>query len=145
MEEMVEAGIILSFDEFRILLYSMGIQTVEGIYMPEKKFSVQDIIQALHHMSVRGIIVAEQDAFTIRKDLLKILEIVGNPGQTIIWRPDITDEVVVASKQQYFCYIAQEQVVVSERYWKKKDTLKLRRFTKKEFEQWRKQVAYDNS
>lgn len=156
MTEVIETGIILSFDEIRILLYSMGVRTVEGVYMPRKKFSEADIIQALHHMSGRGLIIAGESAFSIREDLLNMLKIVGNPMRTMVWAVGEAAETLegeypvmehsasdMARGQEYFCYIAENQVVVGERYWKKKDALKLRLFTAEVFERWKEQIAYD--
>lgn len=144
MAEVMETGLILSFDEIRLLLYSMGVRAVEGVYMPEKVFTEQEIIGALHHLSGRGLITAHDTAFFIREDLQKMLETVANPIQTMVWAPGSADEPGEDGAQEYFCYLVPGQVVVSERYWRKKDTLKLRLFTGEEFEKWKEQTAYDN-
>lgn len=135
MAEAVENGLILSFDEIRILLYSLGIREVEGIYMPEKKFAEDDIVRALQHMSRRGLITAVDAEFIIREDLIKMLTVMGRPDGTMIWGREET------GGPEYFCYIAPDRIVVSERYWKKKDALKLRMFTAEAFEAWREQYA----
>lgn len=138
MAEMMEHGILLSFDELRILLYSMGIRSLEGIYMPEKEFSEMEIIQALRHMSGNGLILAENGQFSIREDLLQILEVMGHPAGTLVYSPKD------GSAQEYFCYMVPGRVTVSERYWKKKDTLKLRLLTEDEFKAWRAQTDDNN-
>ena len=138
MPEIVEKGYILSFDEIRILLYGMGVCMVEGVYMQEKSFTDTEIIQALHHMARRGLILSAGERFCIREDLRKALEVMSRPEETFTWS---TKE---EGSQEYFCYVVPGQVAVSERYWKKKDTLKLRLFTTAGFEAWKEQAEDDN-
>ncbi|WP_346911255.1 hypothetical protein [Faecalicatena orotica] len=138
MAEMIERAILLSFDELRILLYSMGVRTLEGIYMPEKQFSEMEVIQALRHLSGNGFILAENKQFSIREDLLCMLEIMGHPAGTLVCSSK--DD----STQEYFCYMVPDRVVVSQRYWKKKDTLKLTMLTEEEFKVWRAQTDDHN-
>ena len=45
--KLVEQGIILTFDEIRILLYGLGKTGIEGVWMPEKEFTEQDVLDAL--------------------------------------------------------------------------------------------------
>lgn len=138
MAEIIERGILLSFDELRILLYGMGIRSLEGIYMPEKEFTEREVIQALRRMSAHGMILAENGQFSIREDLLQILEIMAHPAGTLVYSPK------EGSTQEYFCYMVPGRVAVSERYWKKKDTLKLRLFTEDEYKTWRVQTDDNN-
>lgn len=139
MAEMVEKGLLFTFDELKILLFACGIREIDGVYMPEKDFSEEIIIHALHHMAERGIIQAGDEEFTIREDVAQMLGIMGKPETAYIWRPD--EET--ASEAEFFCYTAGEKAVVSERYWKKKDTVKLRLFSKEELEEWKGRMRND--
>lgn len=134
MAELTETGFILTFDELRILLYSLGYRKVEGIYMPEKEFQEADILLALHHMSAKKLITAEEQEFLIRDDLQQALKVMGAPLETAVWRSDEPD------MPEYFLYLVPDRAVVSERYWKKEDTVRLRMFTAAAFEEWKEQL-----
>ena len=138
MAEMLEKGIVFTFDEVRILLHAMEITEIEGIYMPEKIFREDEIIRAMHHMSGAGIIEAREEKFQIRDDIRQILEIMSKPEQAGVWKPEREDG------QAFFVYWKKEQVVVSERFWRKKEALKLTVFKKENFEKWREDVQSDN-
>lgn len=138
MEEMIEKGFILSFDELRILLHSLGVRTVEGVYMPEKEFTDSEVIKALHHLAKSGLILSAGERFLIREDLREVLEAVSRPEASFFWRSESE------GGQEYYCYVVPGRVAVSERYWKKSDTIKLRLFTVEEFEAWKEQAEDDN-
>lgn len=56
-EKESEAGaVFLTFNEIRILLYSQGFHSCEGIYMPEKNYSAQEVLAAVHNLVRRGIL-----------------------------------------------------------------------------------------
>ena len=69
MAEVIEEGKILTFDELRILLFACGIKEINGVFMPEKVFTEEEVLSALHHMAEREIIRAEETDFTIREDI----------------------------------------------------------------------------
>lgn len=142
MEVVVETGVLFTFDELKVLLYGMGVRTMEGIYMGETPLKDREIIVALHQMSLRGVIAVEQDGtegdgFSIRQDVRQMLEIMAYPEETFVW------EIQQFGGPEFFCYRKDEHVVVSERYWRKKDALKLRVFSEEEFEQWKGQILDD--
>ena len=58
MAEVIEEGKILTFDELRILLFACGIEEINGVFMPEKVFTEEEVLSALHHMAEREIIRA---------------------------------------------------------------------------------------
>lgn len=58
--EIIKKNIILSFDELRILLYSQGFRRCEGVYMPEKDFSQENIINALDKLEKNGLLTIEK-------------------------------------------------------------------------------------
>lgn len=131
--EVIEKGIFLTFDEIRILLYGMGVSEIEGVYMPEKNFCKEEIIKTLRHLSEVGFIEAGNERFFIRKDVKELLGIIAEPEQTEIWKP--SGETGPA----FFFYVKGKRVVVSERFWRKADTLKLRMFEKEDFKMWREE------
>lgn len=140
MTEVIDNGRIFTFDELKILLFACGVKELEGIYMPDKIFDEEEVIYALHHMAARQIISVEGEGFFIREDVQRMLEIMGNPVYTYIWRPN----EITAPEEEYFCYISETEVVVSERYWKKKDSLKIRQFSLEEFERWKELMENDH-
>lgn len=110
-----ESGtVFLTFDEVRILLHSQGFHSCEGIYMPEKIFSSQEVLSVIYSLSKRGILqvmeekereapgsaveaevlserkregsAAKVDMFHIRQDILQMILIMGAPVETLIYR-----------------------------------------------------------
>lgn len=126
-------GIILSYDELRILLYNRGFRTCNGIFMPDRKMSDEEVIQTLNSLSLRGMIRAEGDHFVIEPETAGIIDLIGDPAGSYSFSDPETGQV-------FFCYISERQVIVSENYWKKKDTLRLRVFTPAEFSAWREEM-----
>lgn len=139
MPVVVERGWLFTFDEIKILLYGIGAREVEGIYMGENLLTEQEIIPALHQMADRGMISAEENGFVMRQDVRKMVEIMAHPSGTFVWK------VQDMGGPEFFCYAAPGEVVVSERYWRKKDTLKLRLFSTEAFEAWKEQIEDDYS
>ncbi len=121
---MTDHGILISFQEIRILLYVRGIREIEGIYMPEHKYTNQEVVEVLHGMVKHNFITVENEKFVPREDLEKILEIMSQAEDNFVMEP-------------YFCYRAGDSVVVCERYWKKKEMLRIQLFNTEEFEIWR--------
>lgn len=141
MAEVIEEGKILTFDELRILLFACGIKEINGVFMPEKVFTEEEVLSALHHMAEREIIRAEETDFTIREDIREILHIMGHPENAFVWSPKEGSIL----EDEYYCYIVSGKVVVSEQYWKKKETVKLRMFSLEDFDKWREEMrnTYD--
>ena len=137
MTEIIEKGILLTFDEMRILLYAMDVSCIEGIYMPEKKFSESDIISAMHHLSEAGFIAAGEEKFLIREDIRSLLEIVAAPEWTDIWKP------AGAEGPAFFLYFSGDRTVVSEQFFRRKNTLRLTLFEREAFNRWREEWTDD--
>ncbi|MCB6415384.1 hypothetical protein LI221_09970 [Faecalimonas umbilicata] len=135
--EVIEKGILLTFDELRILLYGMGVREIEGIYMPEKTFQKEEILFAMHHMAEAGFIEAGEEKFRVREDVRTLLETMAYPEQTEIFHPGGSEGPA------FFLYEKEETVVVSQQFFQKKDTLRLSVFGRKEFEQWREEIVND--
>ena len=130
---MNDPGIIISYDELRILLYNRGFRSCNGILMPDRKMSDEEVLQTLNRLAVRGMIRAKEDHFVIEPDTARIVDLIGDPAGSYSFSDPETGQV-------YYCYIAEHLVVVSENYWKKKDTLRLRKFTPAEFSIWREEL-----
>lgn len=122
---------ILSFDEFRILLASLGYGSVDGIFMEQKQFEKSDVIQSMFAMQKAECIVPLENAFLLDEELEKILRAVGEPDDTELLEAD--------NGRQVFCYYRGKIVAVSERYFEKKDTIRLCGFTREGFALWRKE------
>lgn len=137
MSVIIETGLLFTYDEIRVLLYGMGVREVEGVYMGEKTLTEQDVISVLHRLSDRGIIIAEEKEFVAREDVKAMVQIMGYPEGTFVWRPEHP------GGPQFYCYAVPGKVVVSEPYWRKKDMLKLRMFTTEAFEEWKEQIEND--
>lgn len=135
--EIIEKGVLLTFDEIRILLYGMGVSEINGVYMPEKEFTGEEVLAAIQHLSASGLIKAGEEKFLIREDIRKLLEIVSFPEWTDIWKPRGEEGPA------YFLYFSEDRIVVSERFWRRKDTLRLTGFEREEFERWREEYSSD--
>lgn len=128
---------ILSFDEFRILLASMGYASIDGIFMEEKQFTRSDVIQSLFRLQNGECIMAGDEAFSLDEELEKMLHTVGEPDGTEVLEAD--------NGRQVFCYYKDDHVTVSERYYEKKETIRLYGFTREAFALWRKENFNDDS
>lgn len=127
---------ILSFDEFRILLSSVGYVSCDGIFMEEKQFERSDVIESMFAMQKAECIMPGKDAFVLDEELEKLLKAIGEPDDTEILEAD--------SGRQVFCYFKGDLVAVSERHFEKKDSLRLYGFTRDGFALWRKE-NFDDS
>ncbi len=135
MRELLEKGFLLTFDELRILLYACGFRTIEGVFMPEKKYVEEEIIETLYRLNRRGFISAKEEAFVIDEELRKMLEVIGAPGNTFVQRR--------SDGQEYFGYESPDKIVVSELYRKKENMLKLTVFKPEDFHAWREEQQND--
>lgn len=132
MKKIIERGILLTYDEVKILLFGMGVREIDGIYMPEKQFTEEEVLRAMHHMSYSGMIVAEEKHFRIMPKLQKILNIMAWPEETATW-------ILESNGASFFVYRKGDQYVVSTNGWRKKNTLMLTLFEEKEFLVWKEE------
>lgn len=137
-EKVIENGILLTFDEIRVLLYGMGVSQIEGIYMPEKVFCESEILEVLKHLSDVGFIEAGEEKFLIREDVRAILEVMASPERTDIWRPRGEEGPA------FFLYRKGTQVAASEMFLRKKDMLRLSLMEAEAFETWREEWTDDH-
>ena len=130
---MNDPGMIISYDELKILLYNRGFRSCIGILMPADQRSDKEILLAMNKLAQKGIIIAQEDAFVIDSNWIAVIDLIGRPDSSYSF-------TVPETGQLYYCYIAENLIVVTEKYWKKKDTLLLRRFTPAEFQAWREEL-----
>lgn len=142
----MEQSVMLTFDEVRILLYSLGFTKCEGIYMPEKEFSAEAILRTMHKLSSRGILnvhtSGEKPQFVIKPALRRMLVTMGAPAGTFIFRPGEGIPGFSAELNngpEYFCYMVPDYCLVAERDWTRKDSLRLRAMKPDEFQDWQKE------
>lgn len=129
--EVTEKNWILSFDELRILLFSLGYTQCDGIFMEEKKFTDEQVLQAMYSMSKQSWIVNNGSNFEIQPELKKALLLMGNPQSTAkLVNPE--------TRRACFVYKGKDMIVVAERWWPKKDTIQIRSLSFEEFKAWRK-------
>lgn len=161
--EIVKRNIILTFDELRILLYSQGYRRCEGVYMPRKEFSQEDIIRALAKLEKSGLLTVDsaepqsealplvftedtsdgedkldlypEEEFYIRSDLLKMIGIIGSP--------DASEIMQLSPERNLYCYYSERGIVTSERYPCRIECVRLTLYSADEFEQWRRDLEED--
>ena len=117
----------------KILLYNRGFRSCEGILMPDEERSDEEVLQAMNKLAVRGMIVAKEEYFAVTPETAKMVDLIGAPDSSYSFSDENTGQV-------YYCYISEHLVIVSENYWKKKETLRLRQFTPAEFSIWREEL-----
>ena len=143
-------AIILSYDEARILLYSLGFTRCEGIRMPEKDFSAQEVLQAMHKLAARGLLQTDKDPshqggddrFIMQPQLQRMMTAMGDPAGTFIFRPGeslpgFSGELY--NGREYFCYTLPDYCLVTERDWTRRDSLRLRAMDMETFTAWQKE------
>ena len=125
--------IIISYDELKILLYNRGFRSCEGILMPDNECSDEEVLQAMNKLALRGMILAKENCFAISDETAQMVDLIGEPDSSYSFSDEKTGQV-------FCCYLSDEMVVVTENYWKKPDTLRVRIFTPEEFRIWREEL-----
>jgi len=132
---MVEANLknwILSFDELRVLLFSLGFDKNEGILMKEKNFSESEVLQIMHQLSQKELIVFAEDSLEVVPELKEYLNVIG--------RPEYSEIVTGADGHEYYVYLGTDHAVVTDRYWQKKDAIRLSGMSFEQYREWRENV-----
>ncbi len=129
---MLQKSWILSYDDFRILLFNCGYTECEGIYMEEKEFSDVEVIQSLNRMALHQWIYIEEDAFEIEKDLKKAIRTAGSPAYTQIRKG--------LQGREYFLYFDEDSIVISQPYYERKGMLKLTLMDQEAFHLWEEDI-----
>lgn len=137
MCEIVEISELLTFREVKILLQSLGYDSIAGIRMPEEQLTREAVIKLLHQMCEKGLLRAKEGLFIIDSRIGEMMVCMGQPDETVFY--DSGD----CWSPSYFCYIKEELVLVSELYPVKKDVLKLTLFNREEYEKWKEQMPDD--
>lgn len=132
---MVEAKLkswILSFDELRILLYSLGFEKNEGILMEEKEFSKNDTLWTLHHLSRKNLIVFEDAGFKVNEELKSYLNVIG--------RPESAEIISGEDGRQYYIYFGTHHAVVTDRYWQRRNAIRISGMSLEQYKEWRESI-----
>ena len=137
MCKIVEVSELLTFQEVKILLQSLGYDSITGIRMPEEQLTREAVIKLLHQMSEKGLLRAKGERFIMDSRIGEMMVCMGQPDKTVFY--DSGDSWFPS----YFCYMKEEQVLVSELYPVKKDVLKLTLFNREEYEKWKEQMPDD--
>lgn len=164
-----DKSIILTFDEIRILLYSQGFRTCEGIYMPEKEYTEKEILRAMHHMAKRGFFTTlpglgndqdeapgtltdggeghgirqeENNLFNLKPDLQRMILSMGAPAGTFVFRPGEAlpgFQEELYNGKEYFCYTLPDYYLVAERDWTRHESIRLRAMDTRTFLSWKEE------
>ena len=126
-------GIIISYEELKILLYNRGFCYCKGILMPDRKFSDEEILQAMNNLALRRMIEAREDYFVISPETAEMVDVIGNPESSYPFNDPETGQI-------YYCYLTQKMVVVTQVDWNRKETLRISRYTPEEFRNWREEL-----
>lgn len=126
--------IMVSYDELKILLYNRGFRSCEGILMPDEERSDEEVLQAMNKLAVRGMIVAKEEFFAVSPETAQMVDLIGAPDSSYSFSDEKTGQV-------YYCYLSDEMVVVTSKYWNKKDMLRIRTFTPEEYRIWREEIV----
>ena len=126
--------ILISYDELKILLYNRGFRSCEGILMPDEERSDEEVLQAMNKLANRGVIVAKEEYFAVSPETAQMVDLIGAPDSSYSFSDEKTGQV-------YYCYLSDEMVVVTSKYWNKKDMLRIRPFTPEEYRIWREEIV----
>ena len=132
---MIEANLkswILSFDELRVLLFSLGFDKNEGILMNEKTFTESEVLFTLHHLTQKSLLSVNEESFEMIPELKKYLTIIGKPESTQV----ISGE----DGREYFVYFGTEEAAVTERYWQRKDAIRITGMPLETYREWRQSI-----
>ena len=64
----------------------------------------------------------------------QMVDLIGAPDSSYSFSDEKTGQV-------YYCYLSDEMVVVTSKYWNKKDMLRIRTFTPEEYRIWREEIV----
>ena len=137
MREVKDETLIMTFKEISILLYNLGFRRVKGIMMDQTEFTDSEILSSLLELSKRNIIRTEGESFSIRPDVKRALEIMGEPSADFAFRPG-------GGEPTYYCYVVPGEVVVTELYRRRSENIRLRWFDTVSFAQWKEAMENDH-
>lgn len=155
MELNEEKAFLFTFDEIRILLYSLGFTSCEGILMPRKDFSGQEVLQTVYGLVKRELLELPEnlpdvdfqtepgkEQFVMPPWLDQMIRAMGNPSAAMIYRPGETSPGYceeLYSGPEYFCYFLPDYCLLTERDWTRKESIRLRAMDMEGFFAWQKE------
>ena len=160
--EIIKRRIVLTFDELRILLYSQGYRRCEGVYMPEKDFSEENIIRSLSILEKNGLLIVDREKSAVESLPLVFSDEIPSDSEPdtskavsgacseiffirtdllnmirIIGEPKATEILSIDQDTRIFCYFSENGIVTSQRYPGRKECVRLTCYTTEDFKEWR--------
>ena len=127
------SGMIISYEELRILLYNRGFRSSKGILMPDEQVTDEQVLQDMNKLAARGRIEAKGDYFEFSEEAIQIAEAIGAPLSSYYFEDAHTGQL-------YYCYFKEGLVVIAENNLNKKNTLRIRSYTPAQFSAWREEL-----
>lgn len=133
---MREDAYLFSYDELRVLLTALGYRECEGVFMPRKEFTAEDVLYVTYHLEKNGFLIAGEEAFRVPPDLEKILRVIGEPEAVFSIRGE--------GGRECFCYVVPGFVVVSEKVFEMKESVRIRGMGAEAFAAFREEFGDDD-
>lgn len=141
-----------NFTSYDVLNTMLGLSK-RGILLPaeepsseaeDKSAGDQEISRA--SKGERDNAIPEDRRFRIRPDVLKMISTIGNPVDTLIYRqgetlPGYSEEY--HNGREYYCYIVEGYILVTERDWTRPEMLRLRAMSPSEFSRWEEELEQE--
>ncbi len=134
--EMREDAYLFSFDELRVLLTALGYHECEGVFMPHKEFTAEDVLLVTYHLEKNGFLIAGEDAFRVPGDLERILRVIGEPEASFSIRG--------AGGRECYCYVVPGFVVVSEKVFEMRECVRIRGMSTEAYAAFREEIGDDD-
>lgn len=129
-----EQAVLLTFAEIFLLLESLGIRQVNGIYMAQEPVSDKIAVETLDVLTAKGVVRAQGDVFKLEERTGRILTCMGYPEY---------DYALEYGEQIYYCYEKGADIAVSFLCRTKEKTLSLSLFDREGFEVWKEEMKSD--
>lgn len=78
-EVMHEWGMLLTFQELMLILQSMGVDEIRGIYMDVEPVTDEEVIQIMYSLVQKGILTAKEDSFQLERITGRMIRCMGWP------------------------------------------------------------------
>ena len=135
MYDCIESGIFMSFTEICLLLQSLGVTSVNGIYMGEEQISDEEVVEVLDGMVKKGLLTAEEERFVIEERLGHMMRCMG-------WS-EADYPLEYEDGQIFYCYERGQEVLVTSLFQQKGGMMRLMLLGKEEFEEWKERMRDD--
>ncbi|MDD2980438.1 MAG: hypothetical protein PHN80_10740 [Hespellia sp.] len=131
--KVMQVSELLSFREIRILLQSLGYDQVTGICLQSELLTEEEIVVEFQKMVKKGILTEQGGHFILEKRIGRMMACMGNPEATFVLFEERNDLPTC------YCYRKCGEILISELYQIKRNTLKLLLLEESEYEQWKEE------